>query len=69
MSAILKICQNVYTNEVSLPMLKSFEVKNAYTINDLFTISLERTAKNCFALPWQFRSYFDLLKEPKVTWT
>ena len=38
MSAILKICQNMYINDVSLPMLKSFEVKNTYTIYDLFTI-------------------------------
>ena len=39
MNAILKICQNMYTNDVSLPMLKSFEVKNAYTIYELFNIS------------------------------
>ena len=39
MSAILKIYQNMYTNDVSLPMLKKFEVKKTYTIYDLFTIS------------------------------
>ena len=38
MSAILKICQIMYMNDVSLPMLKGFEVKNTYTIYDLFTI-------------------------------
>ena len=38
MSAILKICQNMYTNDVSLPMLKTFEVKNTYTIYNLFII-------------------------------
>ena len=26
MSSILKICQNMYTNDISLPMLISFEV-------------------------------------------
>ena len=69
MSAILKICQNMYTNDILLPMLKRFEVKNTYIIFDLFTIPWECTAKNCFALPWKFKSYFDLLNEPKVMWT
>ena len=31
MSAIRKICQNMYTNDVSLPTLNSFELKNAIT--------------------------------------
>ena len=46
MSAILKICQNMYTNDVSLPMLKSFEVKNTYRVYDLVTISCEYIAKS-----------------------
>ena len=43
MSAILKVCQKMYTNDVSLPMLKSCEVRThiQLIISTLFPENLQ----------------------------